>query len=471
MQADGSQLVHDLRRGNGSVKVYDQIDVATANAAAALALAASGGKSANTQVLINAVRNYGFAPRAAATLAANDVPTLTVGAGSAVSSINGAAARTATVPKDDVKISYVSGVPKLYGPAFPRNSYYRTRGGYYGAADAGGTPLFGTAYVAYEFMHTGTVFEIPVAGAGQSGVNFRVIVGDAIGASASVTSNTDDAYYVRVAFPASGTRRIRIETVGLPCNGVHVASAAEVASVARTFPLVTLVGDSWVEGSGSEAGDLEAAMTGRALGFNSALAGVGGTGMILTGGNNTAGFPKTSFCDTTRLLDLTMAGVTSAQTGAAVVPNMGVVFGTMNDQGLGVGVWGAFGATLKAAIANRTTLMIDAWVAANPGKPLVFYGPTWPSGPPSNRPTLDVYRIRDGIAEAAASRMASNVWFLDRLQPNRRDGVYSTATDSAFLYTGGLAGTDPSHPTPDGHRYDGLADATALRSLILSHLA
>lgn len=468
MQNDGSQLIPDLRRGAGAVKVYDQIDAAVANAAAAVAAAAVGGRSTNTQALINAVRNFGFAPRAAAVLAAGDVPTITLGAGSAVSSIDGAAPRTAAVPKTDAKITYVSGVPRLYGPAFPRVNYFKSRGAYYGPSDGAGGLLYSTGYFAYEFIHTGTVFEIPLAGAGSAGVNFRVLVNGAIGGTASVIANTDDAYYARVAFAGAGTRRIRIETLGLPANGVHVASGAEIQSVARAYPTVTLIGDSFVEGSGAEVGDLEAIMTGRALGFNCALGGVGGTGMILPGGNNTAGFPKTNFTDATRLLDLTLAGVTSAQDASAADPKLGVVFGTMNDQGLLAAVWGAYGATLKAAIANRTTVMIDAWVAARPGKPLVFYGPTWPSGPPNNRPTLDVYRIRDGIAEAAWGRASDNVWFIDRMMPHKREGVYSTGADQAFLYTGGLAGTDPTHPTPDGHRYDGLNDAARLRGLILS---
>ena len=428
-------------------------------------------KSANTQALIAAIRTYGSYPRLATALAATDIPVLTVGLASAVSSINGAAARTATVARGDAKLTYVSGVPRLYGPAFPRNSYFTSRGAYYGASDGVGTPLLGTGYFGYEFMHVGTVFEIPLAGAGWSGVNFRVLVNGAAAASTSVTSNTDGAYFVRVEFSASGTRRIRIETGGLPANGVHVANANEVASVNRSYPTLTLIGDSFVEGSGASVGDLEAIIMGRALGCNCALGGVGGTGLILTGGNNSAGFPKTNFTEPNRLLDLTLAGVTSAQDASAADPRLGVVFGSVNDQGLLAASYSAYGATLQDAITNRANVMVDAWLAARPGRPLVLFGPTWPSGPPNNRPTLDIYRIRDGIAEAAWSRAADNVWFIDRAMPHKREGIYSTINDQAFLYTGGLTGTDPTHPTPAGHRFDGLHDANLLRRLILSEFA
>lgn len=75
------------------------------------------------------------------------------------------------------------------------------------------------------------------------------------------------------------------------------------------------------------------------------------------------------------------------------------------------------------------------------------------------------------MAEAAFGRASSNVWFINRLLPGRRDGIYTTNTDQAFIYTGGTTGTDGSHPTPDGHRYDGLTEAAALRRLILREFA
>lgn len=433
---------------------------------------ASAGAAQTIGQIKAAVRQYGFYPRPVSALAANDTPSLTLGTAGAASAITGLAAGSEpVVMRTDTKITYVSGVPMLRGATYPNNRLFIARGAYYGAGDGIGTPLRNSGYFAYEAVHTGTEFEIPVFGAGGAGVNLRVLVNDCVGGSVSVPNATGSFYYVRVVFPASGTRRIRVETAGVPCNGFHAASASQFASVGRSYPLVPVIGDSFTEGAGSELGDIESIVTSRAMGFDVALAGVGSTGLINPGGNNTSGYPKVAWTDANRLTDLTLSGVTSAQTGAAVSPAMGVVFASLNDQGLSAGVWGAYGATLTEAIRNRADVLIDAWLAAHPGKPLVWFGPVWPSGQPDNRPPLDIYRIRDGVAQACWGRAGQNVRFIDRMMTLRREGVYSNATDQASLYTGGTAGTDPTHPTPAGHRFDGLDDATALRRLILSEFA
>ncbi len=422
-------------------------------------------KSANTLALIRAVRSNGYFAKPATSLAAGDTPTLTLGANGANSSINAAAPRTATVPRDDNRLTYLSGVPMLAGTVYPREAYFTARGAYYGAADAGGTPLRATGYFAYEFVHTGSAFEIPVYGAlGNTGVNVRVLVNGASGGTASVPNNLGGLYYLRVAFTETRARTIRIETWGIPCNGVHVASSAEISSTGRSYPLMTVIGDSIHEGTGAEVGDFTATVIARTLGLNCGLAGVGATGIINPGNNNTSGFPKVPFFNANRLSDLTLAGVTSPHPPTAPVPALGLLFGSLNDQGLAAAVYSPFGATLQAAINNRLQVIIDAWVAARAGKPLVLMGPIWPSGAPNNRPPLDIYRIRDGMAEAAWSRAADNVWFIDRLQQPRREGVYTTLTDQAALYTG----SDATHPTPAGHRHDGLLDAAQLRRLILT---
>lgn len=429
-------------------------------------------KSANTAALVRAIRNNGSFVLPTSSLAANDVPTLTLGANAATSTINGAAARTASVPRTDPRLTYVSGIPVQAGTIYPRDVYFTSRGAYYGTANAGGAPLRATSYFAYEFVHTGTVFEIPIyGGMGGAGVNLRVLVNNAMGATTSVPNSTGGLYYVRVEFPAAGKRLIRVETSGLACNGVHVANAAEVTSSGRNYPTVTMIGDSFLEGSGSEIGDIYGTVLARALGFNGAAAGVGATGMINPGNSNTAGFPKVNFTDPNRLQDLTLADVSSAHSQTSAIPSLGLVFGSLNDNGLSPAIYSPFGPTLQAAISNRALAIIDAWQAARPGTPLVFFGPVWPSGAPNNRAPLDIYRIRDGLAEAAWGKASQNVWFIDRLAQPRREGVYSTTTDQASLYTGGSTGTDPTHPSPAGHRHDGLQDAAALRRLILSEFA
>ncbi|MDP3906643.1 hypothetical protein [Novosphingobium sp.] len=429
-------------------------------------------KSANTMALIRAVRENGGFVQPSSNLAADNTPTIVLGTNAAVSSINGAAARTAMVPRSDARLTYVSGIPMQSGTTYPRDAYFTSRGAYYGAASAGGAALRATSYFAYEFVHTGTVFEIPIyGGGGGAGVNLRIQVNGAVAGTASIPNSTGGLYYVRIEFPVAGKRQIRVETSGLGCNGVHVASSAEISSTGKIYPIVTMIGDSFLEGSGSETGDIGATVMARALGFNAAVAGVGATGLINPGNTNTAGFPKVSFTDTVRLQDLTLAGVSSAHTATSTAPRLGLVFGSVNDNALAAAVYNPFGSTLQAAINNRAHAIIDAWLAACAGRPLVLFGPIWPSGAPNNRPPPDIYRIRDGLAEAAWSRSGQNIWFIDRLTMPRREGVYSTASDQASLYTGGAAGTDPTHPTPAGHRHDGLQDAAQLRRLILTELA
>lgn len=428
-------------------------------------------KSPNTRALIKAIRNQGYFPRPAAALAAPDTPTLTVSAGGANSSITGTSADISAVSRTDARLTYVSGPPVVRGTAYPQYNYFTARGAYLGTSN-GTDPLRGSSgYFAYEFIHTGTVFEIPMYASGATGVNVRVLVNGAVGGTFAVPHNTGGRHMGRVEFPSAAARLIRVETIGIPCNGVHVASAAEVTAVGRSYPLVTLLGDSFVDGTGMEVGDSQPAVLGRALGFNMAIAGAGGTGLINPGDTNTSGQPKVAWTHAERLRDLTLANVTSAQNGQAARPALGIAFASINDQGVAPELWGPFGATLKAAITNRADVLIDAWLAANPGKPLVWFGPTWPSGLPNNRPAQNIYRIRDGVAEACWARAGDNVWFLDRLMPGKREGVFSTATDQAALYTGGSTGTDGTHPTPAGHRFDGLHDAAQLRRLILSEFA
>jgi hypothetical protein len=313
------------------------------------------------------------------------------------------------------------------------------------------------------------VLEVCVRGSGGAGNNLRVLVNGKVGAVTAIPNATGSSYFLKLTFPATGTRRITIETVGVPCNGFNVASVGEITTAGRVYPLATLISDSFWEGTGSEVGDLQSAVMGRALGLNCAIAAVGSTGLLNTGGNNTSGYPKVAWTHAERVTDLTLAGVTSAQDGSAAVPAIGFVGASVNDQGLSSGVWSGFGATLIEAVFNRCNVLIDAWEAARPGKPLIFFGPPWPSGQPNNRPVLDIYRIRDGVQRACAARRG--VWFIDRLMPSLREGVYSTGTDQAFLYTGGLTGSDATHPTPDGHRFDGLWMADQVRRIILSEVS
>lgn len=425
----------------------------------------------NLTRLRNAVRSNGFYPRPANVLAAGDTPTLSMTASGAVSTIDGANPDNPRVPRTSPLLTYVSGPSRARGSSYPQPNYWVNRAGYLGTRN-GTDPLRGLGgYFAYEFVHTGTVFEIPSYGGGQAADSIRILVNGCVATGTFSPPAGGGRFMCRVEFPTSGTRTIRVESVTAACNGVHVASLSEIASVGKDYPLVTVIGDSYTDGTGAVVGDVQPAVMGRALGFNVSIGAAGGTGIINPGTNNTSGYPKVPFWHPERLTDLTMSGVTDLHTGLTVSPAMGVAFASVNDVAMSSGLWTPYGATLKAAITNRVDVIIDAWIAANPGKPLVWFGPTWYSGLPNNRTPLDAFRIRDGVAEACWARSSENVWFIDRLMPELRQGLYSTAGDQASLYTGGTAGTDPVHPTPDGHRFDGLWQANQLRRLILNEFA
>ena len=72
---------------------------------------------------------------------------------------------------------------------------------------------------------------------------------------------------------------------------------------------------------------------------------------------------------------------------------LGIVMMSLSDVGAAAASWSAFGASFQDAVNNRVGALIDAWQTANPGKPLVFFGPTWNA----ESPALDIYRIRDAV--------------------------------------------------------------------------
>lgn len=428
---------------NSPIRRIELIPAATVTAAAT-----AGG----TAALRASVRANGVGTLPATRLAANDTPTLTLGAGNAASTINGALWYLPAVNRLDPRITYTCGPVMLFTNTSPGWNFFKARGPSYG-----GTFRGATSAISYEVMHNGTQLEIALSGNGGSGTNVRVLVNGAVAGTAAVPNNTSQGYYLKLVFPTSANRKITVETSGVPVNGINVASSAEITSTGAVRPLVTVLGDSFTEGTGSTVGEGEALVMARALGFDCALAASGGTGMLNPGSG------RVPFTDPERLLDLTLAGITSAQTGAAPAdPKMGIVFGTMNDHQMSPGSF----ATLREAITNATHIMIDAWVAARPGRPLVFFGPTWPSGPPNNRPPVTVYNVRDGIMAAALSRSNENVWYIDRLMPHLREGVWNTASDMASLYTG----SDGTHATVLGNQFNGMWYALQLRSLILGQL-
>lgn len=461
-QADGGTFVQDLRRP-GSVKVYGQVDNALSRIAALEASSSTGGKSANTQTLIAAVRR-GWFPQPGSRLAANDTPTFTMGANGAASAITG----SALIPMSDARFSYPFGVPVLAGSGYPSNNYYRARGGYYGFASDGTTPVYASGFFGAEFSHTGNQLEFSVLGQGSG--NLRIYVNGCLVTDTAVTIN-GGLYLLLMQFPTSGTRLIRMECANIPFGGVRIGSANSIAAIGSTYPIVSVLGDSFVEGASSppvsgstgvavvSAGG-ELGVMARACGLGLFGGGVGSTGLINPGGANTGGGQKVNFVDPTRLKDLTMAGL------GLGAPTLGMIFNSVNDVNISSSVYSAYGATLETAITNASLIAIDAWVAANAGKPLILWGPLSAAGSPSNPPGPGTYNVRDGAMKAAYMRQRDGVYFIDRMMPSVREGLNTNTSSQASIYTG----NDNTHPTGSGHEWDGLRFASQLRELVFNIL-
>lgn len=400
-----------------------------AEAAASAASVASQAKSANTISLISAVRTNGFFPQPVTRIAANDVATVAVGTAYANSIINPATGygQANVLVTNTSKISWLGGAADFDVP----NGVYFARGAWYVGSRT-------SNYMSFEFNHTGTTFEVQVtASALNSGTNFRILVGDKIAGTGSVPAD-GNWYYVKTTFPVSATRRVRVEMTGGRTKGLQVLSTGEVTGTGRTYPLVTLIGDSFPEGTGATYHyDGEGIAFLRGCGFNPANGSVGGTGLMNPG---TGG--KVNWQDSNRLADLALNGFTDTITGVAAAPLMGVIMTSINDFGLGSAYWNG-GANYQAAVNKALWVLIDHWNTQRPGKPLVVFGPTNASG----NADLDMFRMRDAVQEACLGAAASNVWFIDRFGPGpllrsgSLDRTITTGNTNSNTTLNGLAST------------------------------
>ncbi|MEQ1499427.1 MAG: hypothetical protein ABL914_12290 [Novosphingobium sp.] len=375
-------------------------------AEAAAVAAAAFAPSANTQALITAVRTYGRLPQPAWRCPANDVATITVPAAAAASTIAGA--NFATFDNEQ-KVRWVGGAANKNG-----GGNFFSRGAWY----VGGRT---TNYAAFEIEHTGTEFEFLLTGSAIDAFwtpNIRVWVGDRIAGTAFSPAD-GGARYIKVAFPVSAARRIRVEALGGFFYLVKSAGAGDLADFTRNYPLVTVIGDSFGEGTGARGWDSEVIIALRNNGFNPALAAVGATGILNPG---TGG--KVNWQHAERLSDLALNGFTDQATLADPNPAMGVIMMSINDAWMASANWNG-AAHYKDAIAKGLYTMVDHWQTHRAGKPLVVFGPTWPN----ESPPPDIYEMRDAGREVCAS--SANVWFIDRLGPGpvlRKGAGSQTAT-------------------------------------------
>jgi hypothetical protein len=387
-------------------------------AARSLALAAR--RSPSTRALVDAIRSYGFYPQPLTRCPPSDVPALTLGGAGAASALNGRAAGTPLLLLSDPKLKWLAGPATQDGAGC-----WHPRGAWYGAGRT-------SQYSSFEFVHTGTELELCFTGSFATATNnLRVLVNDRTAALTNAPAGTGSFHYLRLTFPVSAVRRIRIEGAFGRFRGVNVTNANEIAATGRAYPYISVMGDSFPEATGADPMmDGEGAALVRALGGNLILGAVGGTGLLNPG---TGG--RVAWTDATRLTDLTMSGVSDVF-GNSVTPTLGIVMASINDTGAPSSMWNG-AANYETAIAKAAFTVIDAWLAANPGKPLVWFGPTAVTG----QVPLDLYRMRDAVRDACWAYQSSNVWFIDRVDavPLLRSGVRSYTTTTGTTANGSAA--------------------------------
>ena len=411
---------------------------ATTKAAEAAASAAAVAVSANTQALRAAIRNFGFYPRPSSALAANDRPTVTFHGLTSFELGSASFPTNPNVPANSAKLKWLSGAMvasgRGYGGAFP---YPR-----------GTLGIQGNSII--EFWHNEISLEGALGNNGPTGAsNFRIYIGNCLVHESEQPGTDGQINRFKLVFGAVTNRLIRIETE-LLLIGVNASNPAMVTSTARNNPIVSIIGDSFL------LYHSQATVMARALGMSLNNAAAGGTGLIATN----AGQSYPNYQDAGRKVDWALNGVTDGLTGAAAVPSLGVIFGTLNDD-RDSSFWGG-AATLEAAAYNGTSNLLDHWLTYNSGKPVVAFGPWGNTGTPG----INSYKIRDGMRNACW-RAGQPAWFIDKYGPKPilRDGVRTNAADQASLYTS----ADDTHPTaPAGHALDGLWEAQQVRELALT---
>lgn len=453
-QDDGSFLVQDLRRP-GNVSAYDQIDHAAADAAEALVQASYGGKSANTRSLITASR-LGYFPRRDAATA--NMPTVTVGAQNA--------ATTLTSPTLHTPAS--AEVNLLGGRLTDKGGGYYTAYSRYIGLDGSGAPAFTSNVMAIETVLTGDLCEIHTRN-GTGSFSARLLVNGCVVWSGKWTEI--GSHLIRVEFPSAAERTLRFEFKNMDTMGVYV-DGANALSAPPSRPIITGTGDSFWAGTGATiAGNQLANVMARCLGLDLYNSGIGGTGIITSGGIvNQYGNPETEFAEAVRLKQLTLEGY-------AETPAIGLVWTSSNDFSATPAEIAAYGGTdVPTSVYNamagwgENLGMIGKFADVNPGIPLLVVG-LWNGsqlGSTSSYPGLNHYAYRDAVAQAAWHHRTKGVYFIDQYVPDLMVGANTTVGSMAEYYT---SDTEPPHPEDNGHAYRGLTLADRVQFIIHSLLA
>jgi lysophospholipase L1-like esterase len=453
---DGTTGIAKLERP-GRIDVYRQIDGLLASDAA------RGPAPAVTVKVIKAAIATGFYPD----LKRTDVPTITVGPNGGATQLPG----SVLVPMTDVRFDYSGGVMALSGPAFPNNECYISFSKMVGYTDASNTtPVYAGNGFEVEFYHTGTRFEIlsRASGDGPTAPDWLMVDGQMVPTTfIPVTPGNNQSWRILVEFPKFAKRLIRLAT-GNKFGGILVSSGAEISATGFSRPGMSLLGDSWTSGTGALLNCMSWPwVMARALGFKINNGGVGSTGPVQEKQANFAGTgqPLVNYANPYRLAQF-----------CNPIFAVGLVADSQNDVNVSADIWSAYGTSFDDAHNANLHKIVDAWVAAKPGRPLIFVSGTSPS---SQGQDYQYFKNRDTMQQVALSRRKDNVFFIDNNTPlTPFPGTGSTgapaangAGDLASLYRGGTTGIDTAHPSPAGHVHRGLANAQKVKSLLLTELA
>jgi lysophospholipase L1-like esterase len=240
-----------------------------------------------------------------------------------------------------------------------------------------------TAPFSVEFWFDGTTLEINTKGGG------RIVtrVDDQLVSASPVVAPVDGTIkYLPLTFATRAWRRITVESNGVYFGGVRTGPNDTILPVEVRGPRCVVIGDSFTEGTGSDAASMSwPHRMGRLLGWRDLWrSGVGGTGYLNPG---SAG--RVKFRD--RLVNDVIAHA----------PDVVVWAGGINDY-----------ATYTASqIEAEAAACFQAVADALPGVVQIAVSPFWRGGPETFPATL--LEARDAIRAAA---VAKNVSFIDVLE-------------------------------------------------------
>lgn len=237
----------------------------------------------------------------------------------------------------------------------------------------------------------------------------------------SSAASANSRFYYRVTWGAKALRRVRIYMAGADFGGLDVGATDTVAPTQRPSQSIAIIGDSYINGTGATSQLQAMGFTlGRALGLETYLGGVGGSGYIATGSPTYA-----AYGDALRVNPL-----------ATALPDYLLYFGSTNDAG-----------SSSAAVGAAAAACFTAALAASPSSKLIVCTVQANSG------SMSAANIANASAIATAAAAAGAVAVLNPISEGWITGTghvgATTGSGNADLFVG----TDGVHPSQAGHDY------------------